>query len=96
MFKKKEKKHFFDITPDMTEYGTIVNLFQTDFAKASYEYVNINYGVMAIEKGAFRNLLSLKEIIINSSVRVIEAQAFMGCNKLSKIELPKNLTEISA
>ena len=31
MFKKKEKKHFFNVTPDMSEYGTIVNLFQNDY-----------------------------------------------------------------
>ncbi len=96
MFKKKEKKHFFNVTPDMSEYGTIVNFFHTDYDKASHEYININYGIMAIEKGAFKDISNLKEIIINDSVRVIEAQAFMGCSRLTTISLPKNLTEISS
>lgn len=96
MFKKKEKKHFYNITPDMSEYGTIVQLFQNDFSKNNYEYVNINYGINAIEKGAFKDMVSLKEIIINDSVRVIEAQSFKGCVKLSSIKLPKNLSEISS
>lgn len=96
MFKKKEKKHFFNVTPDMSEYGTIVNLFQNDFEKSNYEYVNINYGIMGIEKGAFKNMISLKEIVINDSVRVIEAQSFYGCNKLSSIKLPKGLSEIAS
>ena len=96
MFKKKEKKHFFNVTPDMSEYGTIVNLFQNDYEKSTYEYININYGIMGIEKGAFKNLISLKEIVINDSVRVIEAQSFYGCNKLQNVKLPKGLTEIAS
>ena len=96
MFKKKEKKHFFNVTPDMTEYGSIVKLFQNDFEKSRHEYININYGVMGIEKGAFKNLKSLKEIVINDSVRVIEAQSFYGCSQLSTVKLPKDLTEIAS
>ena len=96
MFKKKEKKHFFNVTPDMSEYGTIVNIFHTDYDKASHEYLNINYGIMAIEKGAFKGITNLKEIIINDSVRTIEAQAFMGCTRLYDVKLPMNLTEISS
>lgn len=94
MFNKKEKKHFFNVTPDMTEYGNIVNLFQNEFDKNKHEYINVNYGVMAIEKGAFKDMISLKQIIINDSVRVIEPQSFMGCIKLTDIKLPNNLTEI--
>lgn len=94
MFKKKEKKHFFNVTPDMSEYGTIVNLFQNDYEKTTYEYINVNYGIIGIEKGAFKNLISLKEIIINDSVRVIEAQSFYGCKKLTTVKLPKAITEI--
>lgn len=96
MFKKKEKKHFFNVTPDMSEYGTIVNIFHTDYDKASHEYLNINYGIMAIEKGAFKDITNLKEIIINDSVRTIEAQAFKGCIRLSNITLPNGLTEIAS
>ena len=93
---KKEKKRFFNVTPDMSEYGTIVNIFHTDYDKASHEYLNINYGIMAIEKGAFKDITNLREIIINDSVRAIEAQAFMGCIRLTDIKLPKGLTEISS
>lgn len=96
MHKKKEKKRFFNVTPDMSEYGTIVNIFQTDYDKSSHEYININYGIMAIEKGAFKDITNLREIIINDSVRSIEAQAFMGCIRLTDIKLPNNLTEISS
>lgn len=96
MLKKREKKHFFNVTPDMTEYGSIVKLFQNDFEKSSHEYININYGVMGIEKGAFKDLKNLKEIIINDSVRVIEAQSFYGCTQLSSVKLPKDLTEIAS
>ena len=96
MFKKKEKKHFFNVTPDMAEYGSIVKLFQNDFEKSSHEYINICYGVMGIEKGAFKDLKNLKEIIINDSVRVIEAQSFYGCSQLSSVKLPKDLTEIAS
>lgn len=96
MRKKKEKKRFFNVTPDMSEYGTIVNIFHTDYDKASHEYININYGIMAIEKAAFKDIENLREIIINDSVRAIESQAFMGCIRLSDIKLPKGLTEISS
>ena len=56
--------------------------------------VSIPNSVVSIGSYAFRNCVSISEIIIPNSVRRIGNNAFEGCHRLKSLKLPKNLQSI--
>ncbi len=56
--------------------------------------VTIPNSVVSIGSYAFRNCVSISEIIIPNSVRRIGNNAFEGCHRLKSLKLPKNLQSI--
>ena len=67
----------------------------------SLSYVNIpntvvinskTYNVTSVEKEAFKNCTSLKEVILPSSIKTVGTDAFAGCSGLLKSAYPETLS----
>lgn len=62
---------------------------------ATVKILGTSYKVTKIQEKAFRNNKKLKTLIIGANVKEIDAKAFWGCSKLSKIQVnSKSLTKV--
>ncbi|MDL2236002.1 leucine-rich repeat protein, partial [Christensenellaceae bacterium OttesenSCG-928-L17] len=61
----------------------------------SLTYVKIGEGITSIGQRVFENDRALTELLLPSTLEVIDSTAFKNCRSLQKINLPKNLTTIN-
>lgn len=88
----------------MYEDGTLVieqaereTGFQWDWSEHKNNVVTVKLlqGVETVEYQEFKDLPSLKEVVLADSVRIISDEAFQNCQKLEFIRLPEGLLTIS-
>ena len=58
------------------------------------KYKDIVYKVIAIDKNAFKDMKSLKEIVIGQNITTIGKKAFYGCKNLKKVVFNKKVTTL--
>ena len=64
--------------------------------KAATGTINIPHGVTGIAASAFEDCISIKEVVISSSVIEIGYSAFGDCTSLERLEIPEGVTVIEA
>ena len=74
--------------------GSVTTLGQYCFASMPITLMQIPEGISKVANNAFSRCASLKEVILPSSMQVLEATCFAWCYELSKVNLPEGLTDI--
>ena len=64
------------------------------FAGAAIAEIQLPNGLEAIQRDAFENCRNLKKVVIPNSVTTLGMSAFRGCNELTDVKLPIDLTEL--
>ena len=60
------------------------------------EVLRVPEGIHTIGAGALKACVSLKNLILPSSLRCIMDSAFKGCRKLEEVEIPQGVTTIGS
>lgn len=58
--------------------------------------IDIGWGMLKIESGAFKNCMSLETVTIPDSVVAIGSSAFKNCGKLKSITIPNSVTSLGS
>ena len=78
--------------------GTMYRVVNGDTIVAGKEFAmeefEVPEGIKRIGKGGFQGILSIKNLILPSSVEVIEEDAFNGCKNLEEIKFSRGLKTI--
>ncbi len=74
--------------------GSIKSLGTYSFSYMPINFVQIPEGITTIPANTFSHCELLQEVILPSTIRVLDATCFTWCYKLSKINLPDGLTDI--
>ena len=69
---------------------------EVDIPERVYDFSNTEYTVTSIKPDAFRNNSEILRVSIPDSVTTIGDAAFMGCNRLTSIDLGNGLREIGS
>ncbi len=79
--------------------ATIVNfenLTDAIVINDTFTYADIEYKIVAIGAGAFRNNVNIKSVTIGNNVVTIGAEAFAGCSQLATVTLGNGVTTIES
>ena len=74
--------------------NSVTSLGEFAFSYSSIEHIKLSESLTQIPASAFRNCISLQEIIIPDAVKIIRKHAFEKCTRATKVTLSKNLEEI--
>ena len=88
--------------PSMEKFnpGTAATFRDTEFEGESFsmpetiDFWDADYQIRFIEDGAFKDKTNLKSVSLNNGLYSIGYQAFMGCRKLTGIEIPETVVSV--
>ena len=87
-------EHFYNLTS--VDFGGVLSIPETDFAKTKISEVTIPASVEAVEERAFYGCKNLKTVTFEegSALERIGDYAFAGCTSLTSLDIPASVSEI--
>jgi hypothetical protein len=83
-----------DFAVSFSEEGCVINKYAGDSRLVQVPASIKGKPVVGIEKHAFKGNSNIEEVVLPDTIKFINEYAFFGCSKLSKVNIPPQVTEV--